>query len=115
MQVRVNNVTLTEKAAKFFSGKSSKYNTEFFIERNLCAVKCNGEKCGFPIYGLEINCQSFYFYFLDMDGETLLKFNHGDIYKAEDLDESKRWFVAACLKAEMIQKSDDISVLMDFI
>jgi hypothetical protein len=108
-------VTLTEKAAKFFSGKSAKFNTEFLIARNLCAVKCNGEKCGFPIYGLEINFQSFHFYFLDMDGETLLKFNHGDIYKAEDLDEPKHWFVSTFLKTEVVQKQYEIFRLMNLL
>lgn len=115
MQVRVNDVTLSEQAAKFFSGKSAKFNTEFLFDRNLCAVKCNGEKCGFPVYGLEINFQSFHFYFLDMDGETLLKFNHGYIYKADDLDEEKHWFVVAFLKTELLQKQYKIFRLMHLI
>lgn len=112
MQIIISNITITEKAAKYFSGKPTRYNTEFRFDNTACAVKCNGETCGFSIYGLEIGFQTFHFYFLDMDGETILRFNHGDVYKAEDLEENRYWFIKEFLKQELTRNQERISRLM---
>lgn len=112
MRIIISDISLTEKAAKLFSGKPLRFNTEFRFDHSACAVKCNGEMCGFSVYGLKIDFQSFHFYFLDMDGETVLKFNHGDVYKAEDLDENRYKFIQEFLKQEIKTQQPRIFRLM---
>lgn len=115
MQIKINNVSINEDAAKYFSGKPYTLNTEMLFEGNLVAIKCNGQTCGFPIWGLEISFQTFHFYFLDMDGKTLLKFNRGMVYRAENLDEPKHKFAVSFLQQEMETKQELIFRLMSFI
>lgn len=112
MRIIISDISITERAAKFFSGKPLRFNTEFRFDHNVCAVKCNGEMCGFSIYGLEIDFKSFRFYFLDMDGETVLRFNHGDVYKVEGLDENRYWFIKEFLKQELKTEESRIFRLM---
>ena len=76
MFINIKYVKLSEKAQKFFGTKSC----QIFTEDEMLCLKGDTSVCLF-VSGLQIQSTSIEFYFLDMDGETLLRFNNGEITK----------------------------------
>lgn len=80
MFIAIKYVKLSEKAQKLFGTKSC----QLFIEDEMMVMKGNGSDCCLFISGLQIQSTSIEFYFLDMDMETLLHFNNGEITQANN-------------------------------
>lgn len=103
MFINIKYVKLSEKAQKFFGTK----NCNFFIEEEMLCLSGDTATCLF-ISGLQIQSTSIEFYFLDMDGETLLRFNNGEITK-----ENTNWRKN---KLQLLHqtKSEDLSKFLTF-
>lgn len=79
MFINIKYVKLSEKAQKLFGTK----NCQLFIEDEMMFIKGDSSVCLF-VSGLQIQSTSIEFYFLDMDGETLLHFNNGEITQKDN-------------------------------